>query len=214
MLLSNKHEYVLFLFQIEGRYLKFTSVRPCEVKLMASQQTQVPREKLKVAKTVGLISDTHVPVRARYIPKKVFHVFESADFIIHAGDLVELAVIDELEQLAPVLAVHGNMDGPDVSGALPKINCLKLFDWKIGVMHDPGTSFGFNRMREIAKQNGFNVFVYGHTHNSAMRWEGKTLYINPGSPTNSVSPLMNRPSVALLRVTKESVVPEIVQINI
>jgi putative phosphoesterase len=180
---------------------------------MTAELTQIPHGMPSVegAKTVGLISDTHVPVRARCIPKKVFQVFESVDFIVHAGDLVELSVIDELEQLAPVLAVHGNMDGPEVSGALPKLNSLKVIDWKIGVMHDPNTLFGMGKMREIAKQNGFNVFVYGHTHNSGIKWEGKTLYINPGSPTNPTS-FINRPSVALLKVTKQVVTPEIIHI--
>ena len=181
---------------------------------MTSEQAQISREmfNFKAAKTVGLISDTHIPVRARCIPKMVFKVFENVDFIVHAGDLVELAVIDELEQLAPILAVHGNMDGPEVSGALPKLNSLKISDWKIGVMHDPSTLFGMGKMREIAKRNGFNVFVYGHTHNSSIKWEGKALYINPGSPTNPLPSFINKPSVALLRVTKEAVTPEIIQI--
>jgi hypothetical protein len=142
----------------------------------------------------------------------VFKIFENADFIVHAGDLVRLSVIDELEQLAPVLAVHGNMDGPEVSGALPKINSLKIYGWKIGVMHDPNTLFGRGKMREIAKQNGFNVLVYGHTHNANVKWEGATLYINPGSPTNPMSSFINKPSVALLKITKEAITPEIIQI--
>ena len=181
---------------------------------MTSEQAQISREmfNFKAAKTVGLISDTHIPVRARCIPKMVFKVFENVDFIVHAGDLVELAVIDELEQLAPILAVHGNMDGPEVSGALPKLNSLKISDWKIGVMHDPSTLFGMGKMREIAKRNGFNVFVYGHTHNSNIKWEGKTLYINPGSPTNPIPSFINRPSVALLKITREAITPEIIQI--
>jgi len=180
---------------------------------MTSEQTEMAREipKIKQAKIVGLISDTHVPTRAKRIPEKVFKIFENADFIIHAGDLVELAVLDELEQLAPVLAVHGNMDGPEVSGALPKLNSLKVSDWKIGVMHDPGAKFGLGRLREIVKQNGFNVFVYGHTHNSSLKWEGKILYINPGSPTQPSS-FMIKPSVALLKVTREAIMPEIVHI--
>ncbi len=78
---------------------------------------KVPAD-FKVSKTVGLISDTHVPKLAHTIPPRVFQIFEKVDYIIHAGDLVELAVIDELEQLAPVLAVHGNMDGVGISGAL------------------------------------------------------------------------------------------------
>ena len=84
---------------------------------------------------------------------------------------MELSVIDELEQIAPVLAVHGNMDGLEVSEALPKINSLKIFDWKIGVMHDAEQFNGSGKMVEIAKENGFNVLVYGHTHSSKIKWE-------------------------------------------
>jgi uncharacterized protein len=177
-------------------------------------QAQIPQTLpiIKPVKIVGLISDTHVPARAKAIPKAVFKVFENVDYIVHAGDLVELSVIDELEQLAPVLAVHGNMDGPQVSGALPRLNSLKLIDWKIGVIHDPGSLYGISKMQEIAKQNFFNVLIYGHTHTSSIKWEGKTLFINPGSPTNPEPPFLCKPTVALLKVTKEAVVPEIVQI--
>ena len=180
---------------------------------MSIEQAQITHElpTTKPSKTVGLISDTHVPMRAKCIPKEVFRVFEKVDYIVHAGDLVELAVIDELEQLAPVLAVHGNMDGPEVSGALPKMNSLKVLDWKIGVMHDPNTLFGMGKMREIAKQNGFNVFVYGHTHNSNVKWEAKTLYVNPGSPTNPTSFIV-KPSVGLLKITRDCIAPEIVHL--
>jgi len=166
----------------------------------------------QISKEVGLISDTHVPKRARSVPKRVFEIFEKVDYIIHAGDLVELAVVDELEQLAPVLAVHGNMDGVDICGALPRINSLRIFDWKIGVMHDPDILFGFNKMRELVKQNNFNVFVYGHTHTASIKWEGKTLYINPGSPTEPAS-FMGKLSVGILKITKNSIIPEIIQIN-
>ena len=182
---------------------------------MTTATATISREKpiLKASKTIGLISDTHVPVRAKCIPQTVLNIFNNVDFIIHAGDLVQLQVLDELEQYAPVLAVHGNMDGPDVSGALPKMNSLKIFDWKIGVIHDPSTSWGLRKMREITKLNGFNVLVYGHTHTPSIRWEGKTLYINPGSPTNPEPPFLVKPSVALLKVTKESISPEIVNLQ-
>jgi putative phosphoesterase len=181
---------------------------------MTSEQTMILREmkSFKASKTVGLIADTHIPTRAKCIPKTVFKTFENVDFIVHAGDLVKLAVIDELEQLAPVLAVHGNMDGPEVSGALPKLNSLKIFDWKIGVMHDPRALFGMGKMREIAKQNSFNVLVYGHTHKPSIKWEGKTLYINPGSPTNPLPSFVIKPSVALLKITKEAITPQIIHI--
>ena len=181
---------------------------------MATEQFQIlPKlREMGSTKNIGLIADTHVPARAREIPKEVFVVFENVDFIVHAGDLVDLSVIDELEQLAPVLAVHGNMDGPEIRGKLPKMNTVKVFDWKIGVMHNPGALFGTRKMREIALQNSFDALVFGHTHNSSIRWEGNKLFINPGSPTNPVPPFISKPSVALLRVSKERVVPEIVQI--
>jgi putative phosphoesterase len=177
------------------------------------RQEAAQKQEKSSAKSVGLISDTHVPVRAREVPKKVFEVFEKVDYIIHAGDLVDLSVIDALEQIAPVLAVYGNMDGPEIRGRLPKINSLKVFDWKIGVIHDPGTLFGMGKMREIARQNGFHVLVYGHTHHANIKWEGEILFINPGSPTNPVPPFITKPTVGLLTVTREKISPEIIVLS-
>jgi len=163
-------------------------------------------------KRVGLISDTHIPTRAKEIPLKVFDLFKNVDFIIHAGDLVQLKVIDELEQLAPVLAVHGNMDRTDIREVLSEMNELKLLDWKIGVTHDPGALFGRTKMREIAKQNNFDVLVYGHTHRPSMNWEDKRLYINPGSPTNPLPPFLTKPAIAMLKLTREKVEPDIISL--
>ncbi len=180
---------------------------------MTTQEIQISSEPRKHAtKMIGLVSDTHVPVRAREIPKQVFRIFDNVDFIIHAGDLVQLAVIDELEQLAPVLVVYGNMDGPEIRGKLPKMNSFKIFDWKIGVTHNPNALFGMSKMREIARIHDFNVLVYGHTHSANVRWKANTLFINPGSPTNPIPPFMTKPTVGLLRVSEDKIEPEIVQI--
>ena len=181
---------------------------------MAAWQSQTLSRKSEdlLTKTIGLISDTHIPVRAKEIPKKVFGAFEKADFIIHAGDIVEMAVIDELEQIAPVLAVSGNMDGTEIRGKLPKINSVKVFDWKIGVTHDSGALFGMKKMREVVKKNGFNALVYGHTHTSSIKLEENILFVNPGSPTNPLPPFMTKPTVALLKVTKEKILPEMVYV--
>ena len=119
-------------------------------------------------------------------------------------------MIDELEQIAPVLAVHGNMDSPEVCNGLPTLNSMKIFDWKIGVMHDPRILNGSEEMMKTAKQYGFNVFVYGHTHSSRIKWDEKILYINPGSPTDPAS-LVNKPSVGLLKITKVAIVPQIIE---
>jgi putative phosphoesterase len=180
---------------------------------MVSQQDQIlPRLEETSGKIIGLISDTHVPVRAREIPREVFKVFENVDYIVHAGDLVQLSVIDELEQIAPVLVVFGNMDGPEIRGRLSKMNSFRVFDWKIGVTHNPGTLFGTSKIREIAKINGFDVLVYGHTHSPSIKWEGNVLLVNPGSPTNPSPSFIGKPSVGLLKVTKTRIVPQIIQI--
>jgi uncharacterized protein len=181
---------------------------------MASAQTILPKvtANFTAAKIIGLISDTHIPSKAACVPKEVFKIFENADYIIHAGDLVALSVIDELEQIAPVLAVHGNMDGPEVSSFVPAVNSLKICDKKIGVVHDPSALFSNSSLPEIAEKNGFDVLVYGHTHTSSIVWEGKILLINPGSPLTPTSPL-NKASVALLKVAKDSIVPEIINLK-
>ncbi len=179
---------------------------------MSQVQVLPKAPKCELAKVIGLISDTHIPVRSKEIPPQVFKIFENADYIVHAGDLVELSVIDELEQIAPVLAVCGNMDAGKAREKLPKTDSFKFSGWRIGVTHNPGTIFGFGKMRQIAKKNSFDVLVYGHTHASNTRWDDDVLFINPGSPTNPMPPFVVKPSVALLKVTKERITPEIVQL--
>jgi putative phosphoesterase len=180
---------------------------------MTSTQTltKPTAKNFEAYKTVGLISDTHVPKIAAKVPQKVFEIFQNVDFIVHAGDLVELSVIDELEQAAPVLAVRGNMDSAGTYEGLPPLNSLKIFGWKIGVMHDPDVLSGSDKMRYIAAENGFNVLVYGHTHSPRIKWEAETLFVNPGSPTDPAS-FLDQPSVGLLQITKKTVTPQIVNL--
>jgi putative phosphoesterase len=164
-------------------------------------------------KKIGLISDTHIPTRAKKIPLRVFDVFQNLDFIIHAGDLVSFEVIEELEQLAPVLAVHGNMDEVNVREKLPEMNELTFDQWRIGVTHDPGALFGRSKMREIAKENKFDVLVYGHTHHQSIIWADNGLFINPGSPTHPLLPFITKPTIAILIFSQKKVEPEIVSLQ-
>lgn len=172
---------------------------------------QVARSDSSIIK-VGLISDTHIPTRAKKIPLRVIKVFQNVDYIIHAGDLVKMEVIDELEQLAPVTAVHGNMDRVNNGKKLPKMNELKLYDWRIGVIHDPGALFGLGKMREITRENNYDVLVYGHTHRLSIIWEDNRLFINPGSPTNPL-PFITKPTIAILKLTLDRIQPEIISLE-
>jgi len=163
-------------------------------------------------KLVGLISDTHIPARARAVPKKVFEVFDGASLILHAGDLTQLSVVDELEQLAPVVAVCGNMYQSEVRERLPKMNSVKVYKWKIGVIHDPGIFMGMKRMKTLARENDFSVLVFGHTHRPSLKQEEGIIFINPGSTTNPLPPFITKPTVVLLKITKEKIEPEIIEI--
>lgn len=163
-------------------------------------------------KLVGLISDTHIPARAKAIPSRVFKLFQDTCLIIHAGDLTRLSVSEELEQMAPVIAVHGNMDARDVKEKLPVINSVDVYDWKIGVTHSLNFFFRTSRLKDVAEKRGFNVFVSGHTHRPSLKYKDGMLLINPGSATNPIPPFLTRPSVALLRITKKEIEPEIVNL--
>jgi len=163
-------------------------------------------------KTVGLISDTHIPTRAKAIPKKVLEAFKGSSLILHAGDLTQLTVLDDLESLAPVVAVCGNMDGLDVRERLPKMHSVKVYDWKIGVVHDAGALWGTRKMKRIAEQNDFDVLVFGHTHRPTFKRENAVFFINPGSPTNPLPPFLVKPTVALLKITKEKIEHKIIQV--
>lgn len=89
---------------------------------------------------IGVISDTHVPVRARVLPGAVFEVLAGVDLILHAGDLVTLDVLDELAAIAPVMAVHGNVDRPEVIERLPAALRVEVgADGSVKVNTQPGS---------------------------------------------------------------------------
>lgn len=169
-------------------------------------------EKRGKMKLIGLVSDTHIPSRSKKLPDRVFEVFEDADMIIHAGDLTQIEIVKELERVAPVAAVHGNMDGHDVRARFPELNSVEIYDWRIGVMHDPGALWGTGEMKRVAKENDLDVLVFGHTHRQFLKWEDGVLFINPGSPTDPLPPILVKPTVALLLVTEEKVEPLIVRV--
>lgn len=156
---------------------------------------------------IGVISDTHIPTRARAIPPEVFMVFEDANYIIHAGDFVRLSVAEELQRIAPILGVQGNMDPSAVREKYPRVNSLEVLGWKIGVVHDGMPLLRSGRLRGLAKREGFDVLVSGHTHRGSVKEEDGILYVNPGSPTQ---PLFSKASVGILKISEARVEAKIV----
>lgn len=149
---------------------------------------------------VGVISDTHVPTTARSLPPAVFSLFQGVDLILHAGDIVELPVLDELSAIAPVEAVAGNMDGPEVHARLPGKKTIRLGQYTAGLIHG---KYRIDLQKAMIMQEFAQVdlIVYGHSH---IPFWGKVegmYFLNPGSPTDTRHAPYN--SLAILHVGNE-----------
>ena len=131
-----------------------------------------------------LISDTHIPGRARRLPDAVLKAADTADLVIHAGDWVAASVLDELEQHTDVLGVWGNNDGADLRGRLPEVARRTIDGGRFAVVHETGQASG----REVRMDTAYrdvDVLVFGHSH---IPWDTVTprgmRLLNPGSPTD------------------------------
>ena len=159
---------------------------------------------------IGLISDTHIPDRARQIPENVFEAFSDVDLILHAGDLTSLSVIDELEHIAPVIAVQGNMDrakGID----LPKARVVEAEGLKIGIVHgEVYPRADSQQLLYLAQELDVDILVSGHSHQPKIEQKEGVLLINPGSP---VVPRLADRTVMLLEINNSEVDVEIVKIG-
>jgi putative phosphoesterase len=132
-----------------------------------------------------LLSDTHVPQRARALPELVWRGIDEVDVVLHAGDWVDAALLDEIEDRAELLiGVHGNNDGPELRARLPEIARVEIEGLCIAMIHETGPASG----RELRMDEAFpdsDLLVFGHSH---IPWDtvsprGLRL-LNPGSPTD------------------------------
>jgi len=133
---------------------------------------------------VVVLADTHAPRRWRACPAPVAAELRGADLILHAGDVCTAVVLSELTQYAPVVAVLGNNDGPDVAdwGAAQSAE-LCLDGLRVAMLHDSGPASGrLARMRRAFP--AADLVVFGHSH-IPLDQSGYGLRIfNPGSPTD------------------------------
>jgi uncharacterized protein len=131
---------------------------------------------------IGVISDTHIP-HFKKLPESIWEHFARVELIIHAGDLSILSVLDELETLAPVVAVQGNIEYEEVVAKLPIKREVVRGYCRIGIVHILGDSH--NRER-VARQEFPNarVVVFGHTHIPWNQEYNGLLLFNPGSATD------------------------------
>jgi uncharacterized protein len=132
-----------------------------------------------------LLADTHVPRRARDLPAQVWQEVDRADLVVHAGDWIDVALLDALSTRArALLACWGNNDGPALRARLPEVARLELDGLRMAVVHETGAATGRERRADAAFPDT-DVLVFGHSH---IPWDTTTpaglRLLNPGSPTD------------------------------
>jgi putative phosphoesterase len=135
----------------------------------------------------------------------------AAELILHAGDLVSAAFLDELRALGPpVEAVYGNMDEPALRESLPKERVIEAGEARIGMVHIPGPLAGRSD-RLVARFPGCAAVVYGHTHVPEVEQHGGIWILNPGSPTERRKSPFH--SMLELTVTGRDLAPQLVKLD-
>ncbi len=157
---------------------------------------------------IGVISDTHIPMRSSVIPDEVFNVFKDVELILHAGDIETKDVIEQLEEIAPTIAVCGNCD-PYVGYNENEI--IEIEGVTIGLTH--GVVYPKGDTQQLyykAKELEVDVLVSGHTHQPLIEQIDDVLLLNPGSPTQ---PRLTDPTVMLLEINDGKIEAEIIKIG-
>ncbi len=136
--------------------------------------------------TLGIISDTHLHARdVNRLSPEILELYRrfDVDLIVHGGDIVDQAVIDRLETVAPVIAVHGNNEPIELWKELPERIILSAGQWTIGIAHGHGGPSA-RRTVQTAFPVPIDFVIYGHSHIPMIEEIGGTVYFNPGSPTD------------------------------
>ncbi len=132
-----------------------------------------------------LMADTHVPRRARDLPEALWRAVDEADVVVHAGDWVDVSLLNALESRSrQLVACYGNNDGPPLRERLPEVASVAVDGLPIAVVHETGAATGREERCEVAFPE-VAVLVFGHSH---IPWDTTTArglrLLNPGSPTD------------------------------
>lgn len=148
---------------------------------------------------IGVISDTHGLLRP-----EALQALRGSDFIIHAGDIGNPKILDDLAQIAPVTAVRGNVDRDGWALRIPETDVLEAGGVSICVLHD------IQQLDLKPEAAGFAAVIYGHSHIPKQETKNGVLYFNPGSagPKRFKLPV----SVGRLTVSNRSISVKILEI--
>jgi hypothetical protein len=149
---------------------------------------------------VGVVSDTH-----GRLPASAADVLAGVERIIHAGDIGGQRILDELEAIAPVTAISGNMDSGDLEWRLPDVATVRLAGRRVMVVHSTGM------LPVTGVPEGVDVVISGHTHQSGIERVGDALFVNPGS-AGGFSRDGRGPTAAILDLSADPPVARIVDL--
>jgi len=134
---------------------------------------------------IAVLADTHVN-KLEYLPKKIIDALSAVDLIIHAGDLTDVQLLNELKQLNEVKAVHGNMDSRELKSVLPIKEIVETKDKRIGITHGSGAPWRIEeRVRKVFESDRIDIIVYGHSHRPQNKVINDVLFFNPGKAADS-----------------------------
>lgn len=133
-----------------------------------------------------LPADTHWPRRARDLPAVVWAEVDRSDVVVHAGDWVDVRLLDALEERARrLVACWGNNDGAALRARLPEVARADLGGVRVAVVHETGAAAGRERRADERYGADTDLLVFGHSH---IPWDtttpGGLRLLNPGSPTD------------------------------
>jgi len=159
---------------------------------------------------VAVLSDTHMPANSHSLPRGLVDNLKGVNLILHAGDFTEEFVIDELERIAPVECVAGNMDSHAIKKKYPEKKILSLGDFKIGLVHGYGAPDNLIKYAKEAFQGEpLDCIIYGHSHIPSIEYIDSVMYLCPGSPTDKVFAPYN--SFVMLEIN-EQIIPQIIRL--
>ena len=159
---------------------------------------------------IGVLGDTHLlrgDARSRLGP--VLDLFRRAkvDLILHTGDTGALALLRDLEAIAPVAAVRGNADPVETLDALPDRVLIHAGARSILLLHGHLGKTAVSTARRAASDE-IDLLVFGHSHQPLIDREGHTILFNPGSPTERRwNPHFG---IGLITVTDERIAPDLI----
>ncbi len=157
---------------------------------------------------IGVLSDTHLT--GKPVPESIMGALRGVDMIMHAGDILEMSVIEQLSTIAPTVAVRGNMDHGDVVRKCPESRVIDALGFRIGLTHGYGPPFGMTRkVRRVFEGEELDAIVFGHTHEPLIKEKDGTLFFNPGSSTDKVFASVN--TLGMLDIT-DRISPRIINL--